>query len=540
MDRPYRISRLARTTLAITVAALAGGGTALAQQPPLRIALTMSEMSTTTGQPNQGFEGYTATGYTLYDALVNWKLDDDKTASVPVPGLATEWAVDAKDRTKWIFKLRRGVKFHDGSEFNADSVIWNCDKLFKKDSPQFDAQQLAQVGGRILSLKSCRKVDDFTVEFTTHEVDATFPSQTSYMLFSSPAQWEKVGRDWRKFGAAPSGTGPFRLERLVPRERAEFVRNNDYWDKKRIPKTEKMILLPIPEATTRASALLSGQADIISAPPPDFIPRLKAQGHRIVTNVYPHMWPYFMSFREDSPWRDLRVRKAVNLAVDREGIVKLLGGLAVPARGAVDPSSPWFGTPQFQIKHDPAQARKLLAEAGYGPGKPLVLKVLVSPSGSGQMLPQPMNEYIQQNLKAVGVQLELISIDWEALRTCRRAGAGAPACRGAHGVNNSSATNDEFTAFKRIYYSASVAPKGFNFMHYKDPVADAMMEKAFSTFDDTRRTHAFANLHAYLVDQAVDLWVVHDVAPRAVSPKVKGYVQARNWFVDFTSAYVEK
>src|SRR6185295_2369092 len=131
-----------------------------------------------------------------------------------------------------------------------------------------------------------------------------------------------------------------------------------------------------PEATTRASALLAGQVDFIEAPPPDFIPRLRAQKFVITSNVYPHIWPYFMSFREDSPWRDLRVRKAVNLAIDRDGIVKLLGGFAVPAVGAVDKSSPWFGSPKFLIKHDPAAARKLLAEAGYTKEKPLTLKVL--------------------------------------------------------------------------------------------------------------------------------------------------------------------
>jgi peptide/nickel transport system substrate-binding protein len=88
-----------------------------------------------------------------------------------------------------------------------------------------------------------------------------------------------------------------------------------------------------------------------------------------------------MSFREDSPWRDLRVRKAVNLAIDREGLVKLLGGFAAPAAGAVDKSSPWFGKPAFDIKHDPAAARKLLEEAGFRV-KPSTSRWL--PSGSAR------------------------------------------------------------------------------------------------------------------------------------------------------------
>lgn len=523
---------------ALAIAGLALSGSALAQKKPLRIGMTLSEIPTTSGQPNGGFEGYRMTGYTLYDALINWKLDDAKAPPTLMPGLATDWSVDPKDNTKWVFKLRKGVKFHDGSEFNADAVVWNLDKLFKKDAPQYDARQTAQVAGRILSLAAWRKIDDSTVELTTKTPDSTFPYQVTYVLYSSPAQYEKLGRDWNKFSQQPAGTGPFRLDKLVPRERVEMVRNPNYWDPKRVAKSERMILLPIPEATTRASALLSGQVDFIEAPPPDFVPRLKQQGFQVTANVYPHIWPYFMSFREGSPWRDLRVRKAVNLAIDREGIVKLLGGFAQPATGIVDDSSLWYGKPAFHIKHDPETARKLIAEAGYSASKPLTLKVLVSPSGSGQMLPRPMNEYIQQNLKQVGINLELVTADWEQLRNCRRAGAGAPECQGAHGVNNSSATVDPFSAFGRIYSSKAVAPAGFNHMYFSDPKVDAMIDRAQATFEEKKRDQLLAELHAYLVDNAVDVWVVHDTGPRALSPKVRGWVQVKHWFQDLAPVYV--
>ena len=530
-----------RMNFVVGAAALTGlalCGSALAQKKPLRIGMTLSEISTTSGQPNGGFEGYRFTGYTIYDALINWKMDDAKGPSTLVPGLATEWSVDPKDHTRWTFNLRKGVKFHDGSDFNADAVVWNLDKNFKKDAPQYDPRQQAQVAGRILSLKSWRKLDDYTVELTTHTPDSTFPYQVTYVLYSSPAQYEKLGRDWNKFSAQPSGTGPFRVERLVPRERIEMARNPNYWDSKRIAKSERLILLPIPEATTRASALLSGQVDFIEAPPPDFVPRLKQQGFVITANVYPHIWPYFMSFKEGSPWRDVRVRKAVNLAIDREGIVKLLGGFAEPAVGVVDPSSPWFGKPTFNIKHDPATARKLLAEAGYSAAKPLTLKIFVSPSGSGQMLPKPMNEYIQQNMKQVGINLELVTADWEQLRNCRRAGAGAPICQGTDGLNNSSATVDPFSAFGRIYSSKAIPPAGFNYMNFSDPKVDAMIERAQTTFDEKKRDQLLGELHAYLVDNAIDVWVVHDNGPRALSPKVRGWVQVKHWFQDLAPVWV--
>lgn len=510
-----------------------------AQSKPLRIGMTLSDIPLTTGQPDGGGEGYRYMGYTVYDALVNWKLDDPRIAPTLVPGLATEWNVDDKDKTRWTFKLRKGVKFHDGSEFNADAVIWNMEKIYNKAAPQFDPKQAAQVRSRLLSLKGYRKIDDYTVEITTHHPDSTFPYQIAQAFYSSPAQFEKLGRDWNKFAREPSGTGPFRLERLVPRERVELVRNSSYWDPKRVPKSERVILLPISEAMTRASALLSGQVDFIEAPPPDVIPRLRSQGFQITTNGYPHFWPYFMSFREGSPWVDIRVRKAVNLAVDRDGIVKLLGGFAIPAKGVVEPGNPWFGKPTFEVKYDPDTARKLLAEAGYSAQKPLTLKVLVAPSGSGQMVPRRMNEYIQQNLKNVGIHLELITVDWEQVRNCRRAGAGSPLCQGADGINNSHTTIDPHTAFARVYSCQSIPPNGFNFMHYCDKTLEAMMDKAHNTFDDRSRDRILASIHTHVVDQAIDLWVVHDVAPRAMSPKVKGFVQVKNWYQDFTPVYVE-
>ena len=126
------------------------------------------------------------------------------------------------------------------------------------------------------------------------------------------------------------------------------------------------------------------------------------------------------------------MRKAANLAIDRDGLVNLLGGLAVPAKGMVTPGHPWFGKPTFDIKYDPDAAKALLKDAGFGPGNPCRVKFLISTAGSGQMQPLPMNEFIQENLKDVGFEVTLDAMDWEALRARRRGGvrdAGEQGCR---------------------------------------------------------------------------------------------------------------
>ncbi len=266
------------------------------------------------------------------------------------------------------------MKFHDGSAFNADAVIWNFDKVFDTKSPQFDQRQASQVRPRLPSVASYRKVDDMTVEVKTKVVDALFPYQMLWFLVSSPAQFEKLGKDWNKFASEPSGTGPFKLARLVPRERAELVRNEAYWNPKRLPKADRMILVVAPEGATRTAALLSGQVDLIETPTPDTVDRLHQGRHEDRAERDAARLELSPSMLPGSPWTDIRLRKAANLAIDRNAIVQLLGGLATPAFGQVDKSSPWFGKPSFEIKFAPDEARTLMSAAGFSKAQPLKTK----------------------------------------------------------------------------------------------------------------------------------------------------------------------
>ena len=117
---------------------------------------------------------------------------------------------------------------------------------------------------------------------------------------TSRCRAEALKYNWAAYANQPSGTGPYRFDRTVPHERLEMVPNAEHWDKARIPKQDRLVLLPVPEASTRTAALLSGQVNFVEAPTPDAIPRLKSSGMRIVTNAYPHNWSVVGQFEVSS------------------------------------------------------------------------------------------------------------------------------------------------------------------------------------------------------------------------------------------------
>src|SRR5229473_7270198 len=243
----------------------------------LRIAMTASDIPSTTGMPNNGFEGMRFLGYPIFEGLVLWDLSRADRLAGLRPGLAETYEQAADDNKVWIFHLRRGVKFHDGTDFNADAVIWNLDRYFKSDSPQFEPPGSGMTRARVPVLSGYRKIDDYTVAMETKQPASYFPYMAVYILFTSPASFERGGRDWGKVAMLPpAGTGPFRITKVVPREAAELARFDGYWDASHKAKVDAIRLLPIPEANARLAALRSGQVDWIEVPPPDGIPSLKA------------------------------------------------------------------------------------------------------------------------------------------------------------------------------------------------------------------------------------------------------------------------
>ena len=281
-----------RTACLLVAGILAQGQAAAAEMPgcTLRIGMTLADLPTQNGAPDQGTEGVRFMGTTLYDSLINWDLSHADRASALTPGLATSWAVDEQDKTRWTFKLRPGVQFQDGSPFDADAVVWNLDKVLNKAAPQYDPAQVAQVVWRMPGVRGYRKIDGSTVEISTKGPDATLPYQLTAVLMASPARWRESG-SWQGFARHPSGTGPWMLDDYVPRDHATLLRNAAYWDASRVPRCARLVLRPIPDPSTRTAALLSGQLDWIESPAPDMLDKLRSSGDQVLTGTMPHIWP---------------------------------------------------------------------------------------------------------------------------------------------------------------------------------------------------------------------------------------------------------
>ncbi len=546
-------SRNTTIRIAAIVSALCLSSAALAQEKTLRIAMTAADIPKTNGQPDQGFEGNRFTGIPLFDSLTQWDLSSADKASVVIPGLATEWKTDDKDKTKWVFKLRQGVKFHDGSDLKADAIVWNVEKVLKKDARHFAPDQIGVTVSRMPNLVAARKIDDYTVELTTKEPDSFLPLNLTNLFIASPAHWQKkwdalgsvsdpaerAKQAWAAFAADASGSGPFKMAKFTPRERVEYVKNATYWDAKRRPQVDRVVLVPMPEASARTAALLSGQVDWIENPAPDAVAQIKQKGFVLYSNAQPHVWPWQFSFADGSPWLDKRVRHAANLCINRDELKQALGGLMEVPKGTVGPGHPWWGNPKFEIKYDIKAAQKLMSDAGYGASKRLKVKTITSASGSGQMQPVAMNEWLQQALRACYFDVELDVIEWNALFTNWREGAKDPKSRGAHATNVTFAAMDPFFAMVRFTSTKTFPPVSNNWGYFGNAEFDDLIMKARTTFDDKGRDAALARLHARIVEEAPFLWVAHDVGPRAMSAKVKGVVQPKSWFIDLAPVSVQ-
>jgi peptide/nickel transport system substrate-binding protein len=497
----------------------------------LRVAMTAGDIPDWTGQPDQGFEGFRFVGWSIYDSFINWDLSRSDREAPLTPGLATKWSIDPANNKRWIFELRKGVKFHDGCDWNADVALWNIERLINDKVPQFHPIHYARQRARTNSIERIEKVDDNTIAIYTKTPESLFPYNMAYWMVISKCALDAAGNDYKVYAKAPAGTGPYKFDKVVQHERLELVKNTEYWDQARVPKHDRMVLIPMPEATTRAAALIAGQVDFIEAPSPDTIPRLKSAGMNVITLPYPHNWTYQLNFQK-GPFKDVRVRKAANYAINRAEMVEMLGGVAMEGYGVFTPSQAFYGKP-IRYEYDPKKATALLKEANCSPCS---VTIGISTSGSGQMQPLPMNELAKAQLEAAGFKVKFEVMDWNTLLATFW--GGWEKNPNVDAINVSLSVLDPVSGFLKHFSTSNRGPIGLNWGWYENKEFDALNDKVQATFDEAERTKILQRMHELVVEDAGRVFIVHDLNPRALSPKLKGFVQAQSWFQDMTPILV--
>jgi len=499
----------------------------------LRIAMSAGNVPIPDQFTTEGGEGVRFVGVNVYDSLLNWDAFQGDRPPSPIPGLAESYEV-ADDNLTWTFTLRQGVTFHDGTDFNADAVIFALDRVLDPEFEYFQQSQAAAGGATIAQIASYEKIDDFTVQMVTKKPWAFFIYDVAGLRIPSPTAIQTHGSDeYPKFA---SGTGPFMIDEYIEGQVMELVPNPNYWGN--VPKLDRLILYPMPEPATRLAALQSGEVDWAEVPPPDSVGQLEAAGFNVLLKPgYPHIITYMPNLYRE-PMNNYKVREAIAYGIDREGMMAIINNVGIPADQYFYEGHPWRDDTFEGLGYDVERAKAALAEAGYADG--LTITVAHPTGGSGNMFPGPMNEKFQQDMAAIGITVNLAPLEWNTILTMYRAGFANPEWADYDMLYFSPNTQTPMNAFAP-YITERIPPAGCcNPMGYSSPEADAIMTEAAASFDPEVQGELLKEFQGVIMRDLASIPVTHDLNLRVLSPSVKGWVQPQSWWGDFTSVWVEE
>lgn len=321
----------------------------------------------------------------LYDALTF--VAGDGTVS---PWLALSWKQTSD--TTWEFKLRPNVTFSNGETFTSAAVVESVSYLV---SPAAAGDTIAS---ELSSLAGARAIDALTVEITTKTPNPVLYREVSALRIIAPEHWKRVGPDG--YRQDPVGTGPFKVAKWGP-SRLDMTAVTTSW---RAPKVDAMTFHVLPDIPSRVQGVLSGQLDIAIALRTEERTMVEEAGHRLQPSPGTGVFVIVMHMVRDPRLQDVRVRKALNLAINREQISKLmLDGLIKPASQFTPPNASGYDPSLVPYPYDPEQAKRLLAEAGYPGGLSLVQEGVMG----GAVSDSSLFQQIATDLAAVGVKMEV-------------------------------------------------------------------------------------------------------------------------------------
>jgi peptide/nickel transport system substrate-binding protein len=514
-------------SIAINTHALTGSG----RGGVLRIGMSAANVPIPNTPATEGGEGSRFVGTQIYEGLTRLNTDQADRFPTPQPGMAESWTV-GDDKLTWTFKLRQGQKFHDGTPFNAEAVKFAFDRSIDKTFEFYDPTLASANLQRVAGIGSYGVVDEHTFKIVTNRPYAFLLWDLQGFLLPSPTAVRKHGN--KAYAQYAAGTGPFRMTRYVDGQVMELEPNEGYWQGK--PKLDKIVLLPIPEPAARLASLQAGDVDWAEVPPPDAVRQLKDAGFQIITGPYPHAITYQLNASKP-PFNDVRMRQAVNYAVNRDSTVAVINGLGIPAPQYVHKGHPYYDPDWAGYSYDPARVRALMAEAGFAGG--VKVKMAYPPGGSGNMWPGPMNERLKADLKPFGIDVELVPIEWNNIISGYRAGFVNPDWAGYDMIHISLGISNPVSA--RNFTSSGIPPQGCcNTPSYANPTLDAAYAEAERTFDEERQNALLRKVLSGAMQDGFALVTVHDLNLRVLSKKVRNFVQPQAWTVDLYNVYMEK
>lgn len=404
------------------------------------------------------------------------------------PGLAVSWK--PINDTTWEFKLRQGVKFHDGTPFTADDVLFTFER-----APNVEASPSSFA--LYTKGKTLKKIDDYTIHIMTEKPYPLMPNDVStiYIISKKHGQGAKTG-DYNS-GKATIGTGKFKFAEWVPGDRLVLEKNSAYWGEK--AQFDRVVFKPIKSDPARVAALLAGDVDMIDVVPTADIPRLKENPNIVLSQgvsnrvIYLHLdqfrdeSPFITGTGDKNPLKDQRVRKAISKAINRPAIVeRVMEGVALPA-GQLLPEGFFGVSPTIKPeKYDPEGAKQLLAEAGY-------------PNGFGLTLHGPNDRYINDAkiCQAIGQMLARVGIDTKVETMSKsvffsKASQGGPGKTPAFSfilVGWGSGTGEASSPLKSLLhtYDKERGLGASNRGRYSNAEMDKLVQQALATVDDAKR-----------------------------------------------------
>lgn len=334
--------------------------------------------------------------YALFDPLV--RTDEEGALE---PALAVSW--EAVEPTRWRFRLREGVTFSNGETFNAEAAA----SVLRWLGSEAGKSQL--VAAEVAGIAEIEVVDQLTLDIITTQPDAILPKRLTGVMMVAPKAWKDLGKD--DFALRPSGTGPFSLTTWNKSGPAEAVANPKSW---RAPKINRILFYQIPEETALVQALQSGQVDLTTTVSPDAARDLESRGFRTVVSPTAQVLAFAINVEgtKNPALKDARVRRALNLAIDRDAISETaMLGYMKPAGQPGTPLTYGYEPLLGPFEYDPEQSKALLAEAGYPDGFSVTAEAVLGGNANASLIYQ----LVQQSLRDIGVNMELRSIvfsDW--------------------------------------------------------------------------------------------------------------------------------